>query len=151
MSYSQLENIERSVRLKKFPLASLRSIFHFPFGRNFNNESEISTANTGEKPSRGVLAIRLASRPPINFSLPLNSLNERIRRALIARSDEGAHEKRVGSGRLSYISAPIGAFGAQINQPLVASSIATVFGDRLFSNTPSMQKGIPWNAGDLCN
>jgi hypothetical protein len=32
-----------------------------------------------------------------------------------------AHAKRVCSDRFSYISAPIGAFGAQINQPLVAS------------------------------
>jgi hypothetical protein len=31
-----------------------------------------------------------------------------------------AHAKRVCSDRFSYISAPIGAFGAQINQPLVA-------------------------------
>ena len=31
-----------------------------------------------------------------------------------------AYAKRVCSDRFSYISAPIGAFGAQINQPLVA-------------------------------
>jgi hypothetical protein len=34
-----------------------------------------------------------------------------------------AHAKRVCSIRLSYTSAPIGAFGGQINQPLVAQQI----------------------------
>jgi hypothetical protein len=35
------------------------------------------------------------------------------------RNDESKNEKKATHNRFSYISVPIGVFGAQINQPLV--------------------------------
>jgi glycerol-3-phosphate dehydrogenase len=43
----------------------------------------------------------------------------------VSDGEQSAHAKRVCSDRFSYISAPIGAFGAQINQPVVAPTDST--------------------------
>jgi hypothetical protein len=41
---------------------------------------------------------------------------------LVSGESKRAHAERVCSDRFSYISTPIGAFGTQINQPLVAQN-----------------------------
>jgi hypothetical protein len=72
------------------------------------------TQETLKRLRKATLSRCFQARHPMRRSFPVQAFVRQL--SHFATS----HAKRVCSDRFSYILAPIGAFGAQINQPVVA-------------------------------